>query len=502
MRVLVILRYVLINSEIIEMLLARPKIKSNECAVSYLIRVSEQNGFKHIGHLLHYAGFSWKNNRLPIYQILTGEYDLTDYMLQLGLTNYSSKLKEIFKTFQNVIDTPYFLVKYPKVCPDCIKEFGFCKFEWSVLPYVACVRHKKLLIDIQSSTGKQLSWYRKYLNKFDDVYVIKPIHNKASSEILEFSEYIESLLKDRKVVCCPEILNGLELRESLSVIHFIAHYRSRLLGDSFRPRSITNNELAQHYYCVWLMLNNWPDEYYKFLNQYIECPMSRKRIGGLNKHFRDLYESLHRQSENKGIERIKKEFDHYIEKYWPSVLQSGRITRIQLTTSKRNIVSKKDAAKILNCHPDRIDKLVQQKKLLSHVFEGKKHYSRAQVEELAIQISSNWTMDEACKALQITRYQFKQLIEMGILHVLQRPNALNRDWLIDKAQCQELIASLSQKARKNSPPLGAFSMTSMQRKGYSIVRLILGMQGEQIEFGQSYDTNFPLSFKQFKDFSF
>ncbi|HCB30430.1 MAG TPA: hypothetical protein DEP50_06635 [Acinetobacter lwoffii] len=497
-----ILRYLLINSEIIEMLLARPKIKLSECAVSYLIRVSEQNGFKHIGHLLHYAGFSWKNNRLPIYQILTGEYDLTEYMLQLGLTNYSSKIKEIFKTFQNVIDTPYLLVKYPKVCPDCIKEFGFCKFEWSVLPYVACVKHEKLLIDIQSSTGKRLSWYRKYLNKFDDAYVINPINNKVLSEVLEFSEYIESLLQGRKAVSCPEILNGLELRESLSLIHFIAHYRSRLLGDSFRPRSITNNELAQQYYYVWLMLNNWPDGYYKFLNQYLEHPMSRKRIGGLNKHFRDLYESLHRQSENKGIERIKKEFDHYIEKYWPSVLESGRITRIHLTTSKRNIVSKKDAAKILNCHPDRIDKLVQQKKLLSHVFEGKKHYSRAQVEELAIQISSNWTMDEACKALQLTRYQLKQLLDAGILHTFQRPDTLNRDWIIDKVQCQELIASLCQKARKNSPPLGALSMTSMRRRGYSIVRLILAMQAGYIEFGQSFDINFPLSFKQFKDFTF
>ena len=49
--------------------------------------------FKNIGHLLHYAGFSWKNNRLPVYQILTGEYDLTEYMLQLGLTRYSSKIK-------------------------------------------------------------------------------------------------------------------------------------------------------------------------------------------------------------------------------------------------------------------------------------------------------------------------------------------------------------------------------------------------------------------------
>lgn len=44
-------------------------------------------------------------------------------------------------------------------------------------------------------------------------------------------------------------------------------------------------------------------------------------------------------------------------------------------------------------------------------------------------------------------------------------------------------------------------MTSMQRKGYSIVRLVLAMQTGEIEFGQSHDINHPLSYKQFTDFT-
>ncbi|MDH2481219.1 TniQ family protein [Acinetobacter baumannii] len=482
------------------MLLARPRIEPNECLVSYLIRISEKNGFKHIGHLLRHAGLAWKNNRVPVHQILTGEFDLDVYLLQLGLTTFSSKIGPISKSFQNVIDTHYLLVKYPKVCPDCIEEFGFCRFEWSLLPYLACVRHGKLLIDI-SGTGKRLNWYRRYLNKFDDIDVINSLSDVAPSEAIKLSQYIEELLQGGNRISCPEILQGLEFRESLSVMHFIAHYRSRLLDGSFQPLSMTNSELAQHYQYVWAMLENWPDAYYKFLNQYLEHPMSNKGVGGLHKHFRDLYESLHRQGENKGIARIKVEFDYYIEKYWPSVLESTRITRIQLTTRERNIVSKKEAAKILNCHPDRVDKLVQQQKLKPRVFEGKKHYSREQVEGLAIQIYSNWSMDEACEALQLTRYQLKQLLDAGILHTFQRPDAFNRDWIIDKAQCQELIVSLCQKARK-SPISGSLSMISMQRRGYSIVRLVLAMQVGEIEFGYSHDVDHPLSCKQFTDFSF
>jgi hypothetical protein len=491
--------YFTIDCEIIEMLLARPRIEPNECLVSYLIRISEKNGFKHIGHLLRHAGLAWKNNRVPVHQILTGEFDLNVYLLQLGLTTFSSKIGPISKSFQNVIDTHYLLVKYPKVCPDCIEEFGFCRFEWSLLPYLACVRHGKLLIDI-SGTGKRLNWYRRYLNKFDGTDVINSLSDVAPSEAIKLSQYIEELLQGGNRISCPEILHGLELRESLSLIHFIAHYRSRLLDGSFQPLSITNGELVQHYQYVWAMLENWPDAYYKFLNQYLEHPMSNKGVGGLHKHFRDLYESLHRQGENKGIARIKVEFDYYIEKYWPSVLESTRITRIQLTTRERNIVSKKEAAKILNCHPDRVDKLVQQQKLKPLVFEGKKHYSREQVEGLAIQIYSNWSMDDACEALQLTRYQLKQLLDAGILHTFQRPDAFNRDWIIDKAQCQELIVSLCQKARKSNPPSGSLSIRSIQRRGYSIVQLVLAMQAGQVEFGKSHIVGYPLSCKQFTDF--
>lgn len=494
--------YFTIDCEIIEMLLARPRIEPDECLVSYLIRISEKNGFKHIGYLLRHAGLAWKNNRVPVHQILTGEFDLNVYLLQLGLTTCSSKIEPILQSFQNVIDTPYLLVKYPKVCPDCIEEFGFCRFEWSLLPYLACVRHRKLLVDMHSGTGKRLNWYRRYLNKFDDTEVINSLSDVVPSEAIKLSQYIGALLQGGNGISCPEILQGLELRESLSLIHFIAHYRSRLLGSSFQPLSMTNSELAQHYQYVWAMLENWPDTYYTFLNQYLEHPMSNKGVGGLHKHFRDLYESLHRHSENKGIARIKVEFDHYIENYWPSVLESKRITRIRLTTRERNVVSKKEAAKILNCHPDRVDKLVQQQKLTPRVFEGKKHYSREQVEGLAIQISSNWTMDKACEALQFTRYQLKQLLDAGILHTLQRPDTFNRDWIIDKVQCQELIVSLSQKARKSPTLSGSLSMISMQRRGYSIVRLVLAMQVGEIEFGYSFDVDHPLSCKQFTDFAF
>ncbi|WP_053980720.1 TniQ family protein [Marinagarivorans algicola] len=483
-------------------LLSRPYFYSGECQISYLIRVSEQNGFKHIGHLLHHAGLDWKNNRAPIHQILTGEFDLAPYLLALNLPETQSEITPIFQKFKRVVDTPYLLVKYPKVCPECLKELGYCKYEWNILPVLACIKHRKILVDIHPDSGNRLSWYRQYLNKFDnDSGVVRAINHPIQPAVIQLCKYVESLLTGRKKsASIPVILHGLEINESLSLIHFIAHYQARLLACSFKPVGMDNKELGQHYQKVWEMLHAWPDSFYALLGQYIDRPMSSKGVGGLNKHYRDLYERLHRQQENRGIARIKAEFDRYIEQYWPGVLAPERLTRIKLTSPNRNIISKKETARILGSRLERVDKLVQQEKLIPVVFKGKAHYLRNQVEAFANEITSNWTMAEACEAFQLTRYQLKQLLDADVISVLQKPDSLNRDWVIDKSQSQALIDSLREKAHRTLPPSGVVSLVGIQRQGYSIVRLILAMQSGELQYWFVPDIDHPSSIKQFTSF--
>ena len=95
-------------------------------------------------------------------------------------------------------------------------------------------------------------------------------------------------------------------------MHYLAHYHSRLQGETFKPLVFDNQTLAQHYLDIWQMLQGWPDSFYTMLSQYIDQPMSQQGVAGINKHFRDLYERLHRQRHNAGIARIKTAFDQYI----------------------------------------------------------------------------------------------------------------------------------------------------------------------------------------------
>lgn len=482
-------------------LLFRPAHYPDECLVSFLIRVSQHNGFKHIGHLLAFAGLNWKNFRAPIHQILTGEFDLSSQFMQLDMKIAISPAAKVYQPFRRVIDSPYLLVKHPKLCPDCLQENGYCKYHWSLLPVIACNKHRKILVDVDEKTGKQLSWYRAELSNLDaHSELVETIQQKHDASIFQFNAYIEGLFSNTDyVVDVPSVVRGLSFRESLTLINFLAHYSARLVGESFNPNRMKNLELTQHYLAVWDLLKRWPDGFYSLLSQFIENPMSKRGVAGINKHYRDLYEQLHRRKENQGIATIKEEFDRYVATYWPGVLDSERVTRITSSIASRNIISKKRAAMVIGCRPERIDRFVIMKRLSRVVFKGKAHYLLDEAEILANTLRSNWTMSEACLELEITRHQLKQLLDGGILNAIQKPDQLNRDWVVDKAQCEKFILDLSRMARIGKTKK-TISRAGIQHQGFSIVELVSAMKNGSVTFEFSVNAAHPLSFSQFFNF--
>ncbi|MDO8909526.1 MAG: TniQ family protein [Pseudohongiella sp.] len=482
-------------------LLIRPVAHENECVVSYLIRVADANGFRNLGYMLNYAGLQWKNNRAPVFNILSGQFDINPLLGELKLPSVNSKTEPVYRAFIRAIDTPYLFVKFPKVCPDCINEVGYCRYEWSFLLCIVCTKHKRMLVDIQAGAGKRLSWYRKSLDKYDDGSALYSPRYPCIPSTIQLSLYLERLLMGRTAgLSMPTILSDLDMRESLSLIHLLAHYQARIVGGSFAPASMTNADLGQHYNTVWNSLASWPNSFYELLGQYTDRPMSGRGIAGLNKHFRDLYDRLCRQQGNRGIARIKAEFDRYVDVYWPGVLDTDRISRIHIANPLRSVISKKAAAKILGCRPERIDRLIVQGELSPVVFKGGSHLRREQVEALANLIRTNWSVDRACAALQLTRYKVKLLLDAGLLVSIQRPSSLNRDWIIDREKCEGVFKKIRVKALAGQSMSDAVSLVGLQSRGYSIVEVVSGMLSGSLDYWFQADAEHPLSFKQFVAF--
>ena len=146
-----------------------------------------------------------------------------------------------------------------------------------------------------------------------------------------------------------------------------------------------------------------------------------------------------------------------------------------------------------------IDKYVKQKKLKIIEFKGTKYYSRVEVSALADLISANWTMTQASSEMCLSPYQLRQLLEAGLIPVIQRPDELNRDWIIDKEECQKLIAGLLKKARKRlgQPTL---SLSGIQKTGFPIVRLVEAMKEGSVLYRAEMDRKKANSFLQFFEF--
>lgn len=285
----------------------------------------------------------------------------------------------------------------------------------------------------------------------------------------------------------------------MSVLNFVAHYQARLQGERFKPVALENKLLAEKYSEAWGVLRSWPEAFHKLLDGYKNDPMAKKGIGGVNKHFRDLSEALYRQKENKGIQLLKTEFDRYLQKSWPGHINSDKTKRIRIESTTRDIITRNAAASLLNCRPVLIDKYVKQKKLTIKEFKDRKHYSRFEVLELANLIVSNWTMTQASKELCLSPYQLRQLLDAGVIPMIQRPDKLNRDWIIDKSKCREFIFELLDKAQTQMPE-GSVSLSGIQRNGFSIVRLVESMRDGSVLYRVQVDKKNECSFKQFVEF--
>lgn len=478
------------------MLLCRPKKVIDECNVSYLIRLSEVNCVKGIGYLLRLGGLDWKNNRVPIANILHGQFDLSPYLLALGVT------PEAFSTgmcgrFQRGIDTPYIFSRMPKVCPICIEELGYCKAEWAYLPVVTCVHHELVLIDFDSAKNKPISWYRSEVGLDFDWSEYES--ETPNDSMIACSDYFGNLVSRKNTKSyIPKILDGLDFKESLSLFHFVAHYYSRSIGEKFMPVSMANKDRAVLYSKVWGILNDWPDGFHSLLESFKAQPMSSRGVSGVSKHFRDMHERLFRQQGNRGISRAKEEFDSCINSLFPMLQNNPAVTRLALPKDSEQFLGKSAAAELLNCRLPRLESYIKQNRLTVHKLERKTVFRKSEVLNLYRLFESNWTIDQACNAFGVSRYQMCSLLRAGVVKALQSPSNLNREWLVDKQQCEELLQALIEGACEiAAPPSGWTSLAGIQRR-YPIDKLIPRMLDGNIQYIRSREKT--AGFQQFSNF--
>lgn len=327
---------------------------------------------------------------------------------------------------------------------------------------------------------------------------IRALTAKRKMSLL-YSEYFEALLTDKQPgFKVPSILEGLKFHEALSLINFLSHYHLRSKGIKFVPVSMTNKERANMYSDVWRILQDWPSRFNLLLGSYVDNPMSRRGNAGINKYFRDIHSRLYAQKSNRGLLRAKEAFDAFVDNSLPGIRQDFSVTRVNLTRTESEFVTKRDAASILNCRFAKLNGFIQQKEIMPEDVGGKLLFRKSDVLQLKGHYESNWTFTEARQFFGVSRHQMDSLLKSNIVHALKIPSSLNRDWLVDRAQCEELLQSLIEGACDLvAPPSGWTSLAGIQRR-YPIDKLIPRMLDGNIQYIRSREKT--AGFQQFSNF--
>jgi hypothetical protein len=171
---------------------------------------------------------------------------------------------------------PQYMVRlrYPKVCPLCLRTKQYARKIWDLSPVTACPIHRCLLLDECPACRKRISWCRRKVSccrcEFDwREYSSPPVEglelNVAGRIHLLCKQPIHRTYKE-----CSEIKNPLpklDLKHFLSAVFFIAsQFKGRIdtKGKHLAP-SIRNAELHSLLGKAWSVFEDWPYNYFSFL---------------------------------------------------------------------------------------------------------------------------------------------------------------------------------------------------------------------------------------------
>ncbi len=487
------------------MLLIRPSPQSTDSLPNYLLRLTADNGYKNSMQLLRNANCKLLNNRLPGKKIFFGDFDLEQVAM---LANIKTSQVEALK-FRQVSNTRCsafaqdFLVKnlnvsHVRICPFCYEELKTISFINSLAAKTYCTKHKFPLVTIHPVTGYKLTWGTHYLWRD-----IASWNNDASTiEVNEaeftFNQHIE-LLASTNLIIGRQSLN---LAEYCDLLGFFAHFHQFGFGSQKKTCTKSDTDFCRQYYsAAYWYIAEWPTRFFEMLEHFEAHPMSDKRLTGIRKCFRDLYDDIYsRENSRSGAYKLLKSgFEEYLSDHFSTGMLMQSHTQVDPKTKDNSIfISESQVARILCCHLGKVKAYVREKLIFPYHFlvNGTRLFLRTGIMKLKSKLESCCSINECAELLGISVYNTRQLLRDGIINPLLEPTITNRDWLIEKREIKRLINRL----KANVSPSVCNSTTAIRRfsfAGYSFADLIKKMLSGKVNYAYSGSKNTPFSLVKF-----
>jgi|GEM_PF-3037294 len=487
------------------MLLIRPHPKATDTLPNYLQRLIAANHYKNPMQLLRSANCKISNNRLPSKSIFFGDFDL-ERLAILANINLSQVEGLKFKRINNTRCLAFgksFLTKsinfsLVRVCPFCHEELKTIPFINSLSAKTYCAKHNFPLISANPSTGDRLTWGTPYLWRDASSWHDKRPNHEVNEVEFKINKHIELLEASHLIIGGLSI----NLAEYCDLLDFFAHFHQFSLGTKYNINSKYDIEFSRQYYSAahWYV-TEWPTPFFELLAHFEVNPMSDKRLTGIRKCFRDLYDEIYspENSYSGAYKLLKSGFEEYLRDHFSTGMLMQSLSQIDPQVKEQStFISETQVAELLCCHLSKVKVYVREKLISSHhsLVNGTRLFLRADIIKLKTRLRNCCSIDECAQLLGISVYHTRQLLRVEIICPLIKPNSESRDWLIERLEVKKLInrlkASVDVSIKK--------SITAKKRYTFAKVdfsRLIQSMLEKSINYGYTANKKQPLSLEQF-----
>lgn len=269
-------------------LLITPKPEKDEGFISYLLRLTEANGYDTPSWILSLSGIDymelqWKftflfscSEGFKKFAKLTGN-TLSDLIGLLYLPAPSPKHTTCdvdYNFYGAFFNRSIIRPHCPKVCVKCLNESGYCRRVWDCSLVTVCPIHECLLLDTCPKCKRRL----------------KAIRNRLSVCVCEcnWSELEPDLRSEHEIAVSRRVyqlcgllpldhpssdrnrLQSLALQDFVIVLTFIAGLECEMSWATGRPSKsikLRNEDLHTHITNAYRVFENWPRNFHQFLDK-------------------------------------------------------------------------------------------------------------------------------------------------------------------------------------------------------------------------------------------
>lgn len=320
-------------------LLITPKPEKDEGFISYLLRLTESNGYDTPSWILSLSGIDymelqWKftfvfscSEEFKQLAKLTGNApsDLIE-LLYLPAPSSKNTIGEADYNFYGAfLNRSIIRPHCPKVCVQCLAESGYCRRVWDCSLVTVCPTHECLLVDTCPKCKRRL----------------KAIRNRLSVCVCgcNWSELPPDLRCEHEITVSRRIyqlcgllpldhlskgrlnpLQSLALQEFVIVLTFIAGLESEMSWATGTPSKsivLRNEDLHTRITKAYQVFQNWPHNFHQFLNAKSKGnvrlnPRDGKLDTALKEEFGPLFKRLYCDLRGPKFDFLREAFAQYL----------------------------------------------------------------------------------------------------------------------------------------------------------------------------------------------